>query len=324
MKMQAVSICKSLVRGLQRPSTAPHLMSRLHSAGAPRFLSLSVENTFSERYSSQNNNKRYLTTRSKPTLKSSSAAAVEPPSAASSSAEDVVEVPQYLKDTYTWAYLHPNAVWFFERQWLVNAILWGNYPMLRDAVISDLCGGGAENKLSGDTLQIACAYGDLTQHLASRLDTSTNSSLSVVDVAPIQLENLHKKLVETNQDHLVTLTQQNANHLSAYDDNSMDQVLFFFLLHEIPLDVRIKAVEEAFRVCKPGGKVFFVDYHQPTAAYNPWRYLMRGVLTTLEPFALDLWRYEIAEWIPTNVETKFVEKKTYFGGLYQKVIVEKL
>jgi hypothetical protein len=27
---------------------------------------------------------------------------------------------------YRWAYVHPKAVWFFERQWLVNLILWGN------------------------------------------------------------------------------------------------------------------------------------------------------------------------------------------------------
>jgi hypothetical protein len=32
-------------------------------------------------------------------------------------------VPDYLTEHYWWAYIHPKAVRFFERQWLVNLIL---------------------------------------------------------------------------------------------------------------------------------------------------------------------------------------------------------
>ena len=42
-------------------------------------------------------------------------------------------IPEYLHNTYWWAYLHPRAVYIFERQWLVNLILWGNFARLRDA-----------------------------------------------------------------------------------------------------------------------------------------------------------------------------------------------
>jgi len=44
-------------------------------------------------------------------------------------------VPSYLQETYWWAYIHPNAVSFFERQWPVNLILWGNFARLRDAAL---------------------------------------------------------------------------------------------------------------------------------------------------------------------------------------------
>ena len=33
------------------------------------------------------------------------------------------EIPEYLQDTYWWAYLHPNSFYFFEREWVVNLIL---------------------------------------------------------------------------------------------------------------------------------------------------------------------------------------------------------
>ena len=47
--------------------------------------------------------------------------------------EPAAAVPAYLSDTYWWAYIHPSAVNIFERQWLVNAILWGNFAKLRVA-----------------------------------------------------------------------------------------------------------------------------------------------------------------------------------------------
>src|SRR5580693_8798823 len=64
-------------------------------------------------------------------------------------------IPYYLTEHYRLAYVHPTAVKFFERQWLINLILWGNYARLRDAAVAEL--GEA---LAGRTLQVACVYGD--------------------------------------------------------------------------------------------------------------------------------------------------------------------
>ena len=71
--------------------------------------------------------------------------------------------PQYLSDTYSWAYVTPEAVHRFERQWLVNLILWGNFPRLRDMAL-DAFG----KQLTGRSLQVACVYGDLTARMAAR------------------------------------------------------------------------------------------------------------------------------------------------------------
>ena len=61
-----------------------------------------------------------------------------------------IKIPGYLTAHYWWAYVHPRAVWFFERQWLVNLILWGNYIQLRDAALAEL-----GDTLPGTTLQVA-------------------------------------------------------------------------------------------------------------------------------------------------------------------------
>jgi len=219
-----------------------------------------------------------------------------------------VVVPDYLEKTYWWAYTHPNAVRVFERQWLVNLILWGNFSRLRDLALQEM-----GDVINGQVLQVACVYGNLTEHLVRRLGPQAH--LNVIDVAPVQIKNLHTKLVDKRQ---VSILQQDASNL-AFDDASHDAVLVFFLLHEMPVDVRRKTVAEALRVTKPGGKVIFVDYHKPVSR-SPFRYVMRPILSTLEPFALDLWHHEIVEWLPAGHCYQHVEKQTYFGGLYQKVV----
>jgi ubiquinone/menaquinone biosynthesis C-methylase UbiE len=113
--------------------------------------------------------------------------------------------------------------------------------------------------------------------------------------------------------------QQDSTALQ-FDDASQDTVVVFFLLHEQPAEVRRKTISEALRVTKPGGKIVFVDYHRPKAS-SPFRYIMVPILTTLEPFAMDLWRGEIADWLPSDITPAHIEKQTYFGGLYQKVLL---
>jgi ubiquinone/menaquinone biosynthesis C-methylase UbiE len=218
-------------------------------------------------------------------------------------------VPEYLHRTYWWAYVHPNAVRFFERQWLVNAILWGNFSKLRDAALDEL-----GTTLAGRTLQVACVYGDFTPRVAERV--APGGMLDVVDVLPIQLSNLESKLAPGSP---VTLHHRNAADLG-FASASYDRAILFFLLHEMPLDVRRRVLSEAMRVVKPGGQVVIVDYHRP-AGWHPLRSFMGLVLRTLEPFALDLWRHEVAEWFPPGVDASRLQKVTYCGGLYQKLSI---
>jgi ubiquinone/menaquinone biosynthesis C-methylase UbiE len=228
---------------------------------------------------------------------------------AASHGHDEAAIPCYLTTHYWWAYVHPKAVRVFERQWLVNLILWGNYPRLRDAALDEL-----GERLSGRTLQVACVYGDLTGLVSARASAG-GGSLDVVDVLPIQLQNLRGKLPA---DAPVRLLRMNSTRLDV-PDAAYDRALVFFLLHEQPGQDRERTLSEVLRVVRPGGTIVIVDYAMPRW-WHPLRYLWRPLLARLEPFALDLWRREIAHWLPAGRAVGALRKQSFFGGLYQKVV----
>lgn len=218
-------------------------------------------------------------------------------------------IPRYLEQVYWWAYVHPRGVHIFEREWLVSAILFGNYARLRDAALAEL-----GQIVTGRTLQVACVYGNLTARLQQRL--SPDARLDVVDILPIQLRNLAGKL---QPDARVALLQGDSSVL-AMADASYEQVLLFFLLHEQPEPVRRATLAEAMRVLKPGGKLVIVDYHRPSA-WHPLRPLMRLVFRRLEPYAMDLWRSDVTAYLPGGLQPAASRKATFFGGLYQKLVL---
>lgn len=217
-----------------------------------------------------------------------------------------IQIPTYLLKVYWWAYVHPRAVRLFERPWLINAILFSNYRRLSNTALTAL----GEPVVHGRTLQIACVYGDLTQRLIRRL--SPQARLDVIDILPVQLDNLRTKL---EPDPRVRLLRSDSSALSV-PDASYDQALMFFLLHEQPEPVRRATLAEAIRVLRPGGKLVVIDYHRP-ARWHPLRPLMWAVFRRLEPYAIDLWRAPIEHWLPENFRAASVTRRTWMGGLYQ-------
>ena len=120
--------------------------------------------------------------------------------------ESSLAVPSYLESVYWWAYVRPRAIRLFDRAWLVNAILFGNYPRLRDGALDAL-----GPTVQGRNLQVACVYSNLTPRLLGRL--APGASLEVVDILPAQLHNLRNKLPA---DPRVTLTHANSAALPSW------------------------------------------------------------------------------------------------------------
>lgn len=199
------------------------------------------------------------------------------------SPHEAAPIPAYLAGSYWWAYLAPPAVWFFDHQPIINAILLGQYRRLMHAALAEV-----DPERAGRTLQLAAVYGVLTPTLAQRLPPE---ALHLIDVASIQLEHARRKAPVVERG--VALLRMNAERL-AYASDSFDTVLLYFLLHELPPAARARVLAESIRVLRPGGTLVIADYGELAAPHPLHRIaLLRLLAERLEPYLADFWRQRL-------------------------------
>jgi ubiquinone/menaquinone biosynthesis C-methylase UbiE len=217
-------------------------------------------------------------------------------------------IPDYLRNVYTWAYLTPWLTGFLDRQVVVQAILWGNAQRLIGDVLAAV--------KPGDRIyQPAAVYGSFSRQLAERI--GRDGHLDVRDIAPLQVTLTRQKLADLPQVHVA---RRNAVDP---EPQEVDAVTCFFLLHEVPDDVKVQIVQAMLRLVRPGGKALFVDYHRPHR-WHPLKPVMQRVFAWLEPFALSMWSREIADLAGASAASFRWSKRTRFSGLYQMVTAERV
>jgi ubiquinone/menaquinone biosynthesis C-methylase UbiE len=216
-------------------------------------------------------------------------------------------LPAYLRDVYAWAYLTPWSAKFFDRQIVVQTILWGNAQRLIDDVLACV--------KPGDTVfQPAAVYGTFSPQVARRV--GSRGRLEIRDIAPLQVNLTRRKVADLPQARVACANAADP------EDGEYDTVACFFLLHEVPDEVKLQVVPAMLRLVRPGGKAIFVDYHRPHR-WHPLRPLMKQIFLWLEPFALSMWSQEI-EALAGSMGTDFRwSKRTQFGELYQTVIAQR-
>ena len=214
-------------------------------------------------------------------------------------------IPDYLISVYNWAYVKPKNIDRLDNSFIYHFILFGQGWRLMKAYLQEI-------KEGDRVLQVAHVYGNLVKKMAEKIGSKGN--LDIIDVVPHQLERAAKKLVDFKN---VDMWLQDA---SQPYHRQYDVVGVYFLLHEVPDPIKRKIIDNALKqIDENNAKVVFIDYHYPSP-YNPVRNILKLVNIFLEPYANIMWDKEIYEF--TNQAHKYHwEKTTFFGGVYQKVIV---
>jgi SAM-dependent methyltransferase len=212
-------------------------------------------------------------------------------------------LPDYLVNTYRWAYLTPTSLLLLDNPIVLTVILWGNLPRLVRAARGEFEPGQR-------VLQAASVYGNLSPELAARV--GPNGRLDVIDIAPLQVAHVRRKLSDFPH------ARARIADAAAPGGGIYDGVCCFFLLHEVPDDQKRAVVDALLASVGPGGKVVFVDYHR-ARPWNPLWAPVGLVFRWLEPFAFGLVHREITDFASAPERFDW-SKETFFGGLYQKVV----
>ncbi len=218
--------------------------------------------------------------------------------------KNISSIPSYMHEVYTWAYLTPRYAAFLDHDTIVRTILWTNDKRLRETLISEISPGQS-------VLQVAHVYGGLIPEIAKYLGPSGH--LDVIDVVPLQASLCQQKLKDFPN---ARVTVADA---TTFKGGLYDAVSCFFLLHELPDTCKRDVVDNILTHLQPGGRAVFVDYHRPKF-WHPLKGIMAMIYACFEPFAKSLWDHEIKDFA-SEPEKYIWQKQTFFGGLYQKVVV---
>lgn len=217
-------------------------------------------------------------------------------------------VPAYMTEVYDWAYVNPKWAHALDHIWVVRVLLFLNDQRLMRAYLDEIDEGMR-------VWQLAHVYGDLVTRVAKKV--GAKGIFHLTDVTPIQIEHGHRKLAGMEWTKVI---RSDAADFVGEGSIDYDLICSFFLLHEVPDEKKYEIVDNMLERLPKGSKVVFVDYHNP-AKWQPIRYVLKIVNHYLEPFADALWKNEIQHYA-SRAEQFTWRKRTFFGGVYQCVVVE--
>jgi ubiquinone/menaquinone biosynthesis C-methylase UbiE len=141
----------------------------------------------------------------------------------------------------------------------------------------------------------------------------------VIDIIENELINAQRKMPELASQ--MRFIQQDAATVKL-PDASVDANVVFFLLHELPHDVKGEVLAEACRVLAPGGKLFLAEFHRPHV--RVLRALSWIYFKVFEPLGLALWNsHDPLAALQAMPCIAKVERRTVFFGNFQVITATK-
>ncbi len=199
---------------------------------------------------------------------------------------------------------------------IISAILLFQYHRLVSKIVAELRGMNLKGK---KVLITSCAFGNVIPRVVQAALQSGAKKVLIADI--IQNELIHAKTKLAEFSGKVDFIEDNATAMKQ-TEGTFDANVIFFLLHELPHDLKGRALSEAGRMLAPGGKIFLAEFHRPSV----WvlRALSWTYFKVFEPLGLALWDSHDPRKYIEGLGGWKCERTTYFFGNFQILVATKL
>ncbi|MGZ3159859.1 MAG: class I SAM-dependent methyltransferase [Burkholderiaceae bacterium] len=209
-------------------------------------------------------------------------------------------------------YSNMQLIKLVDFQPIISAILLFQYDSLVSKIVAQLAHTDLKNK---KVMITSCAFGNVIPRVVEAALKAGAEKVLVVDLIQNELTQAKSKLTEFPGK--VEFIKDNATCLQLAD-GIVDVNVIFFLLHELPHELKLKALAEAGRVLTPGGKLMLAEFHRPDMSLL--RVLSWTYFKVFEPLGLTLWNTHDPISCLKKMGGWVCERTTYLFGNFQVVI----
>ncbi|MES2296584.1 MAG: class I SAM-dependent methyltransferase [Pseudomonadota bacterium] len=199
---------------------------------------------------------------------------------------------------------------------MIAAILLFQYDRLVSLIAAGL---RASDLNEQDVMITSCAFGNVIPRVVDASIEAGVRKVLIVDIIRNELINAGSKL-GAQRDH-VEFIEANAV-ATQLADASVSANVIFFLLHELPHELKRVALQEAVRVLRPGGKLYLAEFHRPSLPVL--RALSWTYFKVFEPLGLALWSTHDPLAQLESMGNLHCERRTVFFSNFQVIVATKL
>lgn len=199
---------------------------------------------------------------------------------------------------------------------IISAILLFHYHRLVSRIVAEMQRMDLKDR---KVLITSCAFGNVIPRVVRAAVEGGARKVLIADI--IDNELIHARGKIEPYASRVELIEDDATRLRQ-PAGQVEANVMFFLLHELPHHLKIKALEEAGRTLAPGGKLLLAEFHKPRI------FVLRALSWTyfkvFEPLGLALWSTHDPLECLRNIGGWRCERETFCFGNFQVIVATKL
>lgn len=214
-------------------------------------------------------------------------------------------------------YSNMHLIKLVDHQPVISAILLFQYERLVSRIVADL---RATDLRGRGVLITSCAFGNVIPACVAAAVRAGAGRVVISDIIANELVHARSKIAPPSG-CAIDYVRQDATDMKLAEGCAHVNIMFF-LLHELPHPLKLKALSEAGRMLSSGGKLYLAEFHRPHVL--PLRCMSWTYFKVFEPLGLALWDSHDPVALLEQAGGWAIERQTFFFGNFQVIVATRI